>query len=275
MKTKKTQRKSMTEQTSLLTYQPANSVEQCHSWGASSSLAGRELSRILWRQMSHYRVHESQPLVHILSQINPVHNLLSCFLGGPSLVCCPWLLIQYICSCPPYLEGGSFICRVSYLAILLEIYQVIHDCLDRLLSRILWQNTITFSVNFLENELLTRLKEVSFKVWLILWLQHDGAVAHFGQVTGQLNCWYGYRWIGRGGLQIWVPRSPDVTSFGLILLGTYEPVGLWRVNLRRERTGENHGRFSSHSEESSGPQTGCKASGPGVDNGGHLELKVA
>lgn len=153
---------------------------------------------------------------------------------------------------PPFLEGVSSVCHISYLAILLQICQVFYDSFNHLLLRVLWQKTATFSVNFLE--LLAHSlqnffgKEVSFKVRLILWFQRDHALAHFRRrITEQLNCWYVYRWIGRGGLQTWVPHSPDLTSFGLILLRTYEAVGLGSEIWNERGTVKNHGCCGSHS----------------------------
>jgi hypothetical protein len=54
-------------------------MEQSPSWEANSHSASQEIPLLLWSPKIHYRVHNSQPLVSIMSQMNPVHNFLPHF----------------------------------------------------------------------------------------------------------------------------------------------------------------------------------------------------
>ena len=111
--------------TYLRTYLLAYSMAQSPSWEANWFSASQKILRISWKQKGHYRIHKCPPTVPILSQIDikgwvQVRDLFEWFLawcifqrgavstspntqaGGPPLIGCPWLLIQYTRSYPPY-----------------------------------------------------------------------------------------------------------------------------------------------------------------------------
>ena len=86
-----------------------------------SSLSIREIPRILWNSKVHHRVRNSPSVVHVLSQINPIHTFLSCAfrvcvnrfpiyaevflvvfsLGFPTKTLCISLLYPILATCTP------------------------------------------------------------------------------------------------------------------------------------------------------------------------------
>lgn len=75
-------------------------------------------------------------------------------------------------------------------------------------------------LNFLMNELPLLLEDVSLETRLNMFFQHDGCPAHFSiNVREYLNLRYPGKWIGRGSVFPWPPRSPDLTCLDFYLWG--------------------------------------------------------
>lgn len=76
-------------------------------------------------------------------------------------------------------------------------------------------------LEFLANDLPRLLQNLPLNIQARnMWLQQDGAPAHFlQQVRDFLNNEYENRWIGRGGPVRWPARSPDLTKLDFFLWG--------------------------------------------------------
>ncbi|KZC05555.1 hypothetical protein WN55_04495 [Dufourea novaeangliae] len=72
-----------------------------------------------------------------------------------------------------------------------------------------------------------------------MWLQHDGCPAHYTRrVRDALNELYLNKWIGRGGLVSWPPRSPDLNPLDFFLWGAlkkavYQEVSATPENMKQ------------------------------------------
>jgi hypothetical protein len=75
-------------------------------------------------------------------------------------------------------------------------------------------------LEFLQHVLPELLQDVPLDIRRDMWLQHDGAPAHFSlRVREYLNDQFPNRWIGRGGPVSWPARSPDLSALDFFLWG--------------------------------------------------------
>lgn len=95
--------------------------------------------------------------------------------------------------------------------------------------------------DFLQNDLDDLLENVPLAVRRRMWLQMDGAPAHYGRNVREW-CQNNYpdRWIGRGGAIAWPARSPDITPCDFFLWGhlkslVYNTIPIANVHELRQR----------------------------------------
>lgn len=75
-------------------------------------------------------------------------------------------------------------------------------------------------LTFLQEVLPELLENVPLGIRHQMWLQHDGAPAHFEiDVRNHLNDVFQNSWIGRGGPVPWPARSPDLNPLDFCVLG--------------------------------------------------------
>ena len=90
--------------------------------------------------------------------------------------------------------------------------------------------------NLLQDDLRTLIENVPVQTRQKICYQHDGAPPHFSQVVRQyLYHKFPNRWIGRGGVQNWPPRSPDQNSLDCHVWGyTKTVVYAHKMNTRED-----------------------------------------
>lgn len=80
-------------------------------------------------------------------------------------------------------------------------------------------------LEFLSNDLGSLLDEVPLEIRTCMWLQHDGCPAHYAlNVREYLDSHFHNKWIGRGSLFPWPPRSPDLTPLDFYLWGRLKEI---------------------------------------------------
>lgn len=91
-------------------------------------------------------------------------------------------------------------------------------------------------LDFLQNALPEYLEDIPLATRARMYFQQDGAPAHYVRpVTQYLNETYPGRWIGRGGVIAWPPRSPDLTPLDYCVWGWLKSeVFKRRVDTREE-----------------------------------------
>jgi len=72
--------------------------------------------------------------------------------------------------------------------------------------------------NFLLNKLSLLLEDIPLALRLIMWFQQDGAPPLYARPSrNALNILYPNRWVRRGSLTPWPPRSPNITLLDFFL----------------------------------------------------------
>lgn len=80
-------------------------------------------------------------------------------------------------------------------------------------------------LTFIRDNLPILLATIPLNIRQRMWMQLDGAPAHFDRrVRNELDRQYNNRWIGRGGPQNWPARSPDLTSPDFFLWGLVKDI---------------------------------------------------
>jgi len=81
----------------------------------SSHSASQEIPHLVWNPQVHYCVHKAMPLVHIVSQMNPVDTLPPYFPKiHPNIVLCAFLISPMCTACPAHLILLDLITQIMF-----------------------------------------------------------------------------------------------------------------------------------------------------------------
>jgi len=115
------------------------------------------MTHLLWNSKVHYSIHNIQPLVPILTQVNPVHNIPPYFCKIHSKIIVPSTPVSFDRSLPFRASDRNFVC-ISHLS-----YACYMSCLSRTPSFDHSNNTRCLALS--GNKTLYR---VSQKIWRFL-----------------------------------------------------------------------------------------------------------
>lgn len=132
-------------------------------------------------------------------------------------------------------------------------------------------------MEFLRTEFVDLLHDIPLINRRNMWLQLDGAPAHFARIVrGHLDGQHS-PWIGRGGTVAWPPRSPNLTPLDYFLWGTIKQKVYFHVSATREEllerihTAANEIRADTEMVHRSTRHIVLRTTMCITNNGGHFE----